>query len=346
MLTVVRRPRAALAFAAGAIVVSVVVFGGVWAAGGRHLWRSLVGIHLYHLRLGQGVGAQFWEQFKPWVYEHGYLFVGAALAVVLSKKPPAEGPTDPRPIRAPASGVRVVALVIVAHVAVVLALAEAVFLYVVVIAPLLALLAGMGFDAAITRWRKPGRSSQARPLHASRRVLAGTVAVVTLTIGGWWAASSQREGLDGREYSFWPHRLHAQVTRTLELDPVVQEISESLLPTNGTIFGDPTIVSALALRSGLRVSAELADLNPNWLEAGAIKSEDVVSRIESDGVAAVIGPPFGLVQNPYFKSYLFACYEKPKPFFPPESGPGEALPFLLVFTHAQGRGPCHAPRGP
>jgi hypothetical protein len=71
-----------------------------------------------------------------------------------------------------------------------------------------------------------------------------------------------------------------------------------------------------------------------------------VSRIENDGVAAVISPPFGLVQNPSFKSYQFACSEKPKPFFPPESGPGEALPFLLVFTHAEGRARCHAPTGP
>ena len=111
-------------------------------------------------------------------------------------------------------------------------------------------------------------------------------------------------------------------------------------PTQGTIFGDPTIVSFLALQSGLRVSGELADLNPSWVEAGTVKGEEIVSRIERDGVAAVITPPFGLIQDPYFKSYLKSCYETPRPFFPPESGPGEGLPFILAFTHLRGPTPC------
>ena len=78
---------------------------------------------------------------------------------------------------------------------------------------------------------------------------------------------------------FWPHVLHRQVSRANQLDGVVQEISQSLLPSQGTIFGDATIVSALALHSGRRISAELADLNPNWLEAGTVSVEDVISRI-------------------------------------------------------------------
>jgi hypothetical protein len=117
-----------------------------------------------------------------------------------------------------------------------------------------------------------------------------------------------------------------------------------MLPPEGTIFGDPTIVTFLALFTDRRVSGELADLNPSWIEAGAIKPAAVVSRIERDHVAAVVTPPWGLVQDPYFKSYLFACYQKPRPFFPPQSGPGEGLfPFLLVFTHLPGTSPCQAP---
>ena len=151
------------------------------------------------------------------------------------------------------------------------------------------------------------------------------------------ASSSHWETLDNRPFSFWPHVLHGQVARTQQLDQALREIGDSMLPKDGTIFGDPTIVSALALHTGRRVSAELADLNPGWLDAGTMKTDDVISRIEADGVASVIGPPFGLVENPTFKSYLFACYEKPKAFFPPKSGPGEGLPpFLLVFTHVAG----------
>jgi hypothetical protein len=82
-------------------------------------------------------------------------------------------------------------------------------------------------------------------------------------------------------------------------------------------------------------------LNPVWVEGGSVKPEEVVSRIERDGVAAVISPPFGLVNDPYFKSYLFACYQKPRPFFPPKNGPGAGLPpFMMVFDHLRDRIPC------
>ena len=55
LLTVARRPRDALPFALGALIVCAIVFGGVWAMGGRHLWGSLIGIHIFHFRVGQGV---------------------------------------------------------------------------------------------------------------------------------------------------------------------------------------------------------------------------------------------------------------------------------------------------
>jgi len=320
-LTIARRRRDAVPFAGGAAIIPALVFGGVWIAGGRHLWRSLVGIHLFHLRLGEGVGGQFWSSFTPWLYEHVYLLVGAGLAVALLGVK-----------RAEARVVRVLLLVMAAHVAVVLAMKESVFLYVAVIAPLLTLLAGIGFDAAVARW-----------LRRRNRMMVGALATLALTAGGWAAARAHRERLDQREYSFWPHRLHGQLMTAQELDVALARWMdrESMLPSAGTIFGDPTIVSVLALRSGLRVSAELADLNPVWVEGGSIKPEEVISRIERDGVAAVISPPFGLVNDPTFKSYLFACYSKPRPFFPPESGPGAGLPsFIMVFDHLQSRIPC------
>jgi hypothetical protein len=342
VLTVLRRRRDGLTFAAGAVLVSAVVFGGVRAMGGQHLWSSLVGIHLFHLRVGQGVGAQFWEMFKPWLYEHAYLFAGAGVAAALlgATRTAAEGGVASP---APSRSVRVLLVVVGAHIAVVLALSEAVFLYVVVIFPILALLAGIGLDASLAWWRRRRQLSRVEGKRASRRILVGGAAALALTAGGWQAARSHREALDGRAYSFWPHALHAQVSRTQELDGAVEEIAGMMLPRQGTIFGDPTIVTALALRSGLRVSGELADLNPNWIEAGAVKPEDVVARIEADGVAGVISPPFGLLQNQYFKSYLLACYDKPRPFFPPESGPGEGLPLLLVFGHVDGTTRCQVP---
>jgi hypothetical protein len=333
-LTVARRPRDAFPFVGGAFIIPAIVFGGVWISGGRHLWRSLVGIHLFHLRVGEGVGGQFWSSFTPWLYEHVYLLVGAGLAVALLGRKRADASGEP-PDR-PSSGiVRVLLLVMSAHVSVVLIMKESVFLYVAVIAPLLTLLAGVGFDATVARW--PGRGRQ------RGRMMAGALATLALTAGGWAAARSYRERLDDRSYSFLPHLLHGEVIVAQQLDDAVARWvdRESMLPGAGTIFGDPTIVSMLALRSGLRVSGELADLNPVWVEGGSVKPEEVVSRIEHDGVAAVISPPFGLVNDPYFKSYLFACYQKPRPFFPPKSGPGAGLPpFIMVFDHLQDRIPC------
>jgi hypothetical protein len=281
------------------------------------------------LRIGQGVGAQFWDKFTRWMYEHVYLFVGAGLAVFLlgaRRAEPMIGELRPTSSRI----VRVLLLVVGAHIAVVAAMTEAVFLYVVVITPLLTLLAGIGFDATVAWWRQRSQLSQVRGQRASRLMLAGGVVVLVLTAGGWEAARSHRERVDDRHYSFWPHVLHGQVSRLQQLDAALHGI-ESMLPKDGTIFGDPTIVSAVALHSGRRVSAELADLNPGWIEAGTVKREDVIT------------PPYGLVQDPYLKSYLLACYEQPKPVFPPESGPGEGLPFFLVFSHIQGVGPCHVP---
>ena len=100
--------------------------------------------------------------------------------------------------------------------------------------------------------------------------------------------------------------------------------------------------SALALESGRRVSAELADLNPAWIEAGAIDRADIVARIERDGVVAVVTPPWFLVQDPYFRSYLINCYRRPV-LFGPEGGDGEGLPDIFVFRHNASPIPCQAP---
>ena len=342
VLTIARRPRDAFSFAAGAFIVSTIVFGGVWAMGGRHLWATLVGVHLFHFRLGQGANAQFWELCTPWLYEHAYLFVGAGLAIVLlGVKRTGVGGGDPRP---PSSRVvRVLLLVVAGHLAVVLAMTDAAFLYIVVIAPLMTLIAGMGFEAAVAWWHQRSHLSRHRAQRAFQVMVAGAVAVVALTAGGWSAARSHRESLDERHYSFWPQVLHGQVSLFHRLDVARRVARDSILPKEGTIFGDSMIVSAVALASGRRVSGELADLNPSWIEAGVVGREEVVSRIERDRVVAVITPPWFLVQDPYFRSYILACYQKPTVFSPPESGPGQGLPEILVFPHIRSTSPCQVP---
>ena len=103
------------------------------------------------------------------------------------------------------------------------------------------------------------------------------------------------------------------------------------------------IVSLLAMERGLRVAGELADLNPNWVEAGTVSREEVVARIEADHVGTVISPPWGLLQDPYFKKYVLACYQKPAIFTPPEGEPGAGLPEILVFARIARDSPCRGP---
>jgi hypothetical protein len=307
--------------------------------GGRHLWKDLVELHLYHFGTAQGASAQLWENLHLWLYQHVYLLIGAALAVSLLayNRTEAGGPTGPAPR---SRVVRVLSLVAAAHVVVVLAMGDAPFLYLVVAVPLLTLLAGIGYDAAIARWQTRIDLSPARARRRSQVMGAGLVLLVGATAAGWSAARSYRERLDDRHYPFWPYALEDQLEIYQRLDVAGRIARDPVMPAAGTIFGEPMIVSAVALESGARVSGELADLNPNWIVAGAITRDEVVSRIERDGVAAVITPPWFWVQDPYFRSYLSACYAPPKLFHFPDDGPGSGLPDIAVFRRTATPFPC------
>jgi hypothetical protein len=339
LLTFLRSRRDGARFALGALTVAAIVLGGVWAMGGRHLWESLVGHHLYHLSSREGDTSQFWERFTPWIYEHVYLFVGAALAMALLGTKRSEG-SNGGLASTPGQIVRRLLLLVGAHLAVVLVMADAVFLYIVLITPFLTLLAGIGFDATVGWWKEGRRSSRARSRRAFRLITAGGAATIALTAAGWAAAQSHREGLDERQYSFWPHVRHGQLARFQRLDVARQILEDVAFPKIGTLFGDPTIASAVALQSGLRIAGEFADLDSRWLDAGTVSREDVVSHIEHDGVAAIITSPWFIAQSPYFRSYVMACYETPRIFAPPDSGPGSGLFDILVYPHKRGESDC------
>jgi hypothetical protein len=339
LLTLIRNRRDGVHLAAGALIVSGIVFCCVWALGGRHLWESLVGHHLYHLSSSRGSNAEFWEKLTPWLYEHAYLFVGAGLGVILLGFKRNQVVDEGAQGRLSQS-FRLILLAVSAHIAVVLAMTEAAFLYIVVIAPLLTFMAGLGFDATVVWWKERRQLSRPRFRRASRWMLIGGAVTIALTATGWAAASSYRERLDERKYSFWPHILHGQLARFQALDVAWRVARDSVLPKTGTVFGDPTIVSAIALDAGRRVSGELADLDLRWLEAGTVNRDEVVSRIERDGVAAVITSPWFMVQDPYFRSYIMACYEVPKVFSAPESGPGSGLFDIFVYPHKRGISQC------
>ncbi len=339
LLTVFSRPRDIFPFATGALAVLAVVFGGTWALGGRHLWKDLIALHLFHLRPGSGMNATLWELLKPWLYEHTYLFVGATLSVVFAA---AKGRESSVQAATASRLVRVLLVVVGAHVIIVLAMTDAAFLYLVVVAPLLTLMAGIGFDAAIRWWQSRRGLPPSGARRRSQVITAGAALIGALIIGGWSAARSDRERLDDRPYSFWPYVRHIQLAQLQRLDVARRVATDPVMPTAGTIFGEPMIATAVALATGLRVSGEMADLNWSWIEAGAITREDVVRRIERDNVSAVITPPWFLLQDAYFRSYLAACYMRPKIFSRPDDGPGSGLPDIAVFPHAGGGSPCRA----
>lgn len=344
--TVVRRPRDGVRFLLGALVVGTLVFGSVRLMGGQHAWDSLFGHHLYHLSSGKNSGdTQFGERLTPWLYDHAYLIVGVAVCLMLlrsQEKDVARRPLSSQPSRT------VLALLLAAgvHAMVVMAMTQAAFLYMVVIAPLLALLAGIGLDAVATWWADSRRGSPIQRRRASRLMLFGTTATLAVACGGWAVARSNREELDERKYSFLPQLRYGELAWYQRLDVAGRVAEDLALPMNGTTFGDPTIVSALALDGGSRVAGELADFDYRWLEAGTVKHEDVVSRIEGDRVAAIVTSPWFIAQSAYFRLYIMACYEIPKVFPPPESGPGSGLFDILVYRHKLGTYPCHVPSGP
>ena len=150
VLTVARRPRDAFPFALGALIVCAIVFGGVWAMGGRHLWGSLIGIHSSIFAsaraslLSSGTTSRRGSTSTStcsWAPDwRRFCWRAVANRWRSDDQPPSS------------RDVRVLLAVVAAHIAVVLALSGAVFLYIVVIAPLLTLLAAMGFDAAVARW--------------------------------------------------------------------------------------------------------------------------------------------------------------------------------------------------
>ncbi|MFO8070227.1 MAG: hypothetical protein R6V85_00010 [Polyangia bacterium] len=93
----------------------------------------------------------------------------------------------------------------------------------------------------------------------------------------------------------------------------------------------------MALESGRRVSAELADFAPRWLEQGQVSRESLIARIEADRVALFVTPNWFWTKDPGFSAYLERCYRQPV-VFPRKQGSG--IPRMLVFEHVDTPRPC------
>jgi hypothetical protein len=141
-------------------------------------------------------------------------------------------------------------------------------------------------------------------------------------------------------YSFWPHfRLLTQ--RQYATPLVASQIAAYIGPKTDrnareTVWGDAIIASLVGLKTGRRVAANLADIDPVWFQLGILSREDMVKKIEKDFVTYVIIGNWNNATDKYFINYMINCFEPPKEF--PQL-PNSVIPPLFVFRHRDNR-PC------
>lgn len=338
-----------------------IIFLSVYLAGGRGFFQYLVGQHLYHVIDPVNVtkGDLSWGM-KIWLRENLYLLL--LIFISLGREIWGRSYQGTRAfleykvkwpflnyLRDPAWVILVLAL---GHLLVVLTMKAGVMLYVYPVIPLLALVAGRG-AVHLSQWRsseetKTGKKtknrSRQKPVDAPAippvvvALLWGCILIFSLI--GFRSASMFAGQGHFQRYSFWPHfRLLAQ--RQYKTPHVASQIAEYIgqktdRNAQETIFGDSIIAGLVALKTGRRVAANLADLDPVWFQTGALAREDIVDKIEADHVTYFIIGNWHNAADTYFKNYLMHCYHPPKEF--PQL-PHSAVPSLFVFRHREKR-PC------
>ena len=321
LAVVARRPRDGLRFAGGFLASFAAVFGLARLLGADRLWENLVARHLYHLG-GNETAGRLGAQLGPWLGENLPVFALMLGALALELRGRRRRPVQ---LLALAVALQFVALAV---------MSQAKFLYLVPVFPLICLLAGVGADALVSRL--PG--ARVVPLG-----LAALGALLAVTAGGWRWAQSRREAVDSRAYSFLPHRRSLQMARVQRLH-VAEAIARDLagaLPEDASIFGQPSVTSAVATAGARRIAGELADLDERWIAEGRLSWAEVVQRIEGGGVQAVITPRWTLVRDPTFAGYLGRCYQAPRVYPRAARGSeGDGLPDVLVFARRALPRPC------
>ena len=312
--------RDVLRYALSALAVLVVVFGSAFFLGGEALFHDLVGKHLYHVTQSKtSSGLDWWIALFAWDDLWLYALVGF-------------GAFATRP-RGQKDNARALFVLAGAHLAVVMWMSGGLILYVFPSLPLFAWVAGVGAHRLWTRFETP----QGIWRKASWRW--GCVGALGLSmLLGFGQARGMLETRDKESYSLLPHLRYLELSRLQKLSAVDDVATYArALPQGETVFGYPTLVSAVALASGRRVAGELADLAPRWFRTGAVKPEDVIAAIEADQVGLFVSHKHGIDRG--LEGYLSRCYEKPN-VVPRVSGDGNGIPDLYVFRHKEGARPC------
>ena len=325
-IRIAHRRRGAPKYVLGAIASLCVVVGVAVIAGGSGIYEDLIGRHLYHFAGEAPSENTELGWFLRNTFEDNLVMVGAAtLAVVvpLLRTPRRFGPEH------------WLCVFTLGHLAAVLAMSGGLPLYAYVPTPLWALVAGVGVVRAAS-WLVAGRRRHSRAW--------AVVAAIAVAGAGWWDVSrrfSERDRSMKTTYSWIPH-LRFQETRRSQNMIVARQIADDiagLIAPDETIFGHATIAALVALYSGRRVSAQLADLPARAIEMNVIPREQVVRDIERDRVKFYVTPRWFLLTDPFFRDYVTRCYKVRQVLrktFDPEGG---GIPDIWVLEHTAQR-PC------
>ena len=100
-------------------------------------------------------------------------------------------------------------------------------------------------------------------------LLAALLAVSTL---GAALSRDRYQQRDHEAYPLLPQGRYLAMARLQKLDvaAVIAKVVRSELKPGETLFGYPTIASAVATQAGCRISGELADLAPRWIAQGTV----------------------------------------------------------------------------
>jgi hypothetical protein len=322
LLIGVRRPRELLRFAAGALCALAAVFGLAAAQAGTHaIWQDLIARHLYHLGAASmpDDGQLRWYLVNAGLENLPLLVLAAAAWLVPQAAPQPQG----------ALARRALTLLVLAHLAAVMLMSGGLILYVFPALPLLALLAGDGLVRA-ARW---SLQAPRRPV----RWLLAALALLCLTLGGFALARGRYQRRDHTGYPLLPQLRQLAMARLQRLSvagAIAGTISPQLLPGQ-TLFGYATIVTAVAVDAGRRISGEEADLAPRWIQQGSVTRREILDAVEADHPGFFITPHSFYEQDPFFRDYLARCYEPPQRF-PRVKGDGSGIPEIDVFHHRAG----------
>jgi hypothetical protein len=311
--------KSTVTFILAALGVLTLIVAACVAAGGTGIWMDLIGNHLYHLNgaRNQAQAQSFTWRLVNWACANaGILFLAATGALV--------GFNDRR--------VRCLSLVTALHLITVVAMNSGFAMYLIPASPLLAALAGYGMTQMLGRL-KLWRQSQGWRWPSVRRVFACCLYLL-VAAGGLWSSQQICNDHYSGSYSFWPHRRELELSRVASMEPadrVAGVVSGWVTPGSSLFGGPPELVSYLALRTGIRMAGQLADLSSEWMVNGTVRRSSVISQLENDRIEVFVASAgdFYLIDHT-FQDYLLKCYSNPIAI-PPVAG--NLMGGLYLFKH-------------